>query len=58
MAKRLTVRGEPATQVGIALKNSTLAQLKQSGKIENISIAGYVRTLIDNDLKQVSVVNN
>jgi len=33
-------------------------QLTDSGKINQISFSGYVRTLIENDLKSVPVINS
>lgn len=52
MAKKLIVQGEPGTQVGIGMKDSVIKRLKDSGKVGNMTFAAYVRTLIDNDLKE------
>ena len=51
MAKKLK-------QYNVGISDDMMAQLTKSGKIENISLAGYVRVLISNDLKQVPVMSD
>jgi len=45
-------------QYNVGISDDMMEQLTKSGKIENISLAGYVRVLISNDLKQVPVMSD
>ncbi len=53
MAKNLTFNGKPATQRNVLLEDEIYDTLITKGNIgRNTSFANYIRTLIDNDIKE------